>query len=394
MAERIPNLAALARARGEADWLVARREAAAARLLTLPPPVFRYGLGNRLPTAGWRRPTLAKAPAAAATRLAPGDARVLVQDFSAALATPVGLDAWQTLTARPDRRCPNLAAWQEAWGGEEIFVSVPAGVTLAEPVQLTLGVRSAAARRVLVAVGSGSRLTIVSRLHLTGGLLAEQLDILAGPGAVVDLLLLESGRGQAFRQTRLVAAAEAHLNFHQFVAGRGFRQTLTDFYLEGPRSTAQYRTASLGGGLREDESCHVSLHALDTHAEVRAEAVVGHDDKIVSRGRLVLHQAARGATGHERSEALLLEEGGEFVAQPDLAAENDLVQCGHEGAAAGPSTDQLFYLMARGLDRARATRFLVESFLAPFQRGLTGSGLEKEVAAIIKRQMKNRSYAA
>jgi Fe-S cluster assembly protein SufD len=63
------------------------------------------------------------------------------------------------------------------------------------------------------------------------------------------------------------------------------------------------------------------------------------------------------------NQALLLTETAEFDSKPELEIFADDVQCGHGSTASQIDETQLFYLMARGLERTEAEQLLIEAFL-------------------------------
>src|SRR5207253_7582422 len=79
--------------------------------------------------------------------------------------------------------------------------------------------------------------------------------------------------------------------------------------------------------------------------------------------KVVVKSGARGAHSQQSLRGLLAGAEAEIDVRPQLEIYTDDVRCAH-GATAGKLDDEmLFYLLARGLDRATAQRLLKWAFL-------------------------------
>ena len=61
---------------------------------------------------------------------------------------------------------------------------------------------------------------------------------------------------------------------------------------------------------------------------------------------------------------MLLEEGAEIFAKPELMIHADDVHCAHGNTAGGLDANSLFYLRSRGIGEGEARALLIEAFLA------------------------------
>ena len=63
-------------------------------------------------------------------------------------------------------------------------------------------------------------------------------------------------------------------------------------------------------------------------------------------------------------QALLLEDGAQVFAKPELEIYADDVECAHGNTSGALDEDQLFYLRARGIPEPQARALLTEAFIA------------------------------
>ena len=85
--------------------------------------------------------------------------------------------------------------------------------------------------------------------------------------------------------------------------------------------------------------------------------------RAVSSGKILVRKDAQKTDGHQLNKALLLSEGAEIDAKPELEIYADDVKCSHGATAGELDEDQLFYLRARGIEEAEARDLLVAAFL-------------------------------
>ena len=82
------------------------------------------------------------------------------------------------------------------------------------------------------------------------------------------------------------------------------------------------------------------------------------------QGKIHVEHGAQKTDARQHHQALLLEEGGEIDAKPELEIFADDVQCAHGNAIGALDENQLFYARARGIPEGEARALLVEAFLA------------------------------
>jgi Fe-S cluster assembly protein SufD len=83
----------------------------------------------------------------------------------------------------------------------------------------------------------------------------------------------------------------------------------------------------------------------------------------VFQGRIVVHSDAQGTDGHQLTKALLLSDGAEMDAKPELEIYADDVKCSHGATTGQLDETSLFYMRSRGIPEALARNLLIQSFL-------------------------------
>ena len=84
----------------------------------------------------------------------------------------------------------------------------------------------------------------------------------------------------------------------------------------------------------------------------------------VFQGKITVRPDAQGIEGHQLNKTLLLSDGAEIDAKPELQILADDVKCSH-GATAGELDESgLFYLRSRGIPEDVARQLLMTAFIA------------------------------
>ena len=72
---------------------------------------------------------------------------------------------------------------------------------------------------------------------------------------------------------------------------------------------------------------------------------------------------------------------------PKLIIATDEVACSHGASVSRIDTDQLFYLMSRGIDAAEATKIIVSGFTEPIVSALPSLGMQERFRALLERKI-------
>ena len=83
----------------------------------------------------------------------------------------------------------------------------------------------------------------------------------------------------------------------------------------------------------------------------------------VLAGKFKVERAAQKTDAEMAHNALLIEQGAEVFAKPELEIYADDVKCSHGATSVQIDEDEMFYLLARGIPPAVARQLLVGGFL-------------------------------
>lgn len=222
-------------------------------------------------------------------------------------------------------------------------------------------------RRLKVTVRRGVAAHVIET-HVAGaGFSCALIDYQLEPGAVLHRTVYQAGARTAAQ------VAMARIDLHQ---GAKVRQTALAFgarlarietrvdHLAGGSEAVLNGAYLAGDGFHADMTSHVrhSRPGCVTRQVVKGAARSG--GKGVFQGKFLVARPAQKTDARMEHHALLLEDGAEINAKPELEIYADDVQCTHGNTAGALDAAALFYMRQRGIPEAEARAMLTESFIA------------------------------
>lgn len=265
----------------------------------------------------------------------------------------------------------------------------------------------------LVDVSAGAPVHLHMVFEGPGAINAARVVFLLRPGA--ELLVTESHLGGAALSTALIEfTLNKNARLHRMVyqiggaseaqavtaiieqdAGAESLQTTLAFGAKVARletrlvhretgSKATLNAAYLAGaGLQADITTHVRHGAPSCVTRQLTKGAVLDGGRGVFQGKFhVPRTTGQQTDASMQHNALLLEEGAEVFAKPELEILADDVQCAHGNTSGALDAAQLFYLRQRGIPLVQARAMLTEAFIAQTLEG--AGGMEEALRAEAK----------
>jgi Fe-S cluster assembly protein SufD len=131
----------------------------------------------------------------------------------------------------------------------------------------------------------------------------------------------------------------------------------------GEHTQVGLRGVNLLGGQEHSDVTLVIDHAVP-HGTSRElyKTIIGGEGTGVFQGKVIVRPHAQKTDGGMKSNTLLLNDGATMFNKPELEIFADDVVCGHGATVAQMDSEQLFYLMARGLPRPQAEALVLQAF--------------------------------
>ncbi|MBB6672354.1 Fe-S cluster assembly protein SufD [Cohnella nanjingensis] len=420
--------AKLARSKNEPAWLVAWREEAGqlASTLDLPKPektpIHRWALD----VYGANRPGQAVASTAqlpqAITSLLPAEAKgaLIVQHNSSVVYTelPEELKAKgvvltsleeaarthedllrQHLMTAYQRDEHKLAALHAALWNGGVFLYVPRGVEIEEPIQALLFADDAEATfvpHILVIAEANSRFAFVENVNSAIG---DTETTLLHNGAVE--VFVKSGAHVRYAAVHHMEKAAIDVSYRRAVLDNDARiewiigdlhegNTLTDTksILKGNGSNSDAKIIAVGTGKQRVSLTTQAVHfGRASESDMITRAVMTEEATAIINGITKIEHGATKANGQQTEKVLMLSPKARGDANPILLIDEDDVKAGHAASVGQVNAEQVHYLMSRGIAKTEAERLIIYGFLDPVVSEIPLAGIREQLQRILERKL-------
>lgn len=276
---------------------------------------------------------------------------------------------------------------------------VPRGTRSEQPIHVVQLASGAAPDlvshpRLLLVAEPDSHVTLIQDFVSLGGergFTNAVAEVSLAAGAALDLVLLQRENSASFHVSNLEAriARDARCAVHTLTLGGGFVRNDLNAVLEDEGAALRLEGLSVAGGTQLVDNHTVVDHALP-HGESRQryKSVLGGRARGVFRGRVIVRPDAQKTSAEQSSANILLGDGAEIDAKPQLEIRADDVKCSHGASIGRLDENALFYLRSRGIDDARARDLLVQGFASEVLASLPSPALAEGLAELLREQMR------
>ena len=192
------------------------------------------------------------------------------------------------------------------------------------------------------------------------------------------------------RRIKISVGKSARVEFISADAGLGDYSADVEIDLRGDDSAADLEAVYFGDGKRRlDFNYVIRQHGKRTSANMNVRGALSDKCDKIFRGTLDFQRGAKGSTGRELEEVIILSAGTRNRSVPLMLAAEDEVD-GHHAVSIGRlDEEKIFYLMSRGLDKSEAERLIVEAAFNPVVDKIPDDNLRGELLETLQRRLSN-----
>jgi Fe-S cluster assembly protein SufD len=212
-------------------------------------------------------------------------------------------------------------------------------------------------------------------------------DIHLGEGAELTLLRSQQA-GHQVGLSRVTLEQDARYKSVAMISGGTLARHEAHVTLKAAQAHAELHSAVLGHGLSKaathaDFTYVIEHQAADTSSNTSAYNVLDGNARGVFQGKIIVRPDAQRVDAQMQTRAMMLSEGAEMDAKPELEIYADDVVCAHGSAIGELDRDALFFLRSRGLDEATARQLLVAAFLEQVTTHIDDEGLSEIMRQLV-----------
>lgn len=290
-----------------------------------------------------------------------------------------------------------LSALHEAYMDHILFLFVPKGVVVKDPLQFVFVMtdeRPGLAPHVVV-VAEEDSLVSVSEHYLNtsqaaGALHNGVVEIVARQHARVMYATIQDydANVTTYAYRRAWLENEAKIDWIAGEMNGGDTIVETASILQGDGSQSDNKVIAVGTGKQRvnytTRAVHVGRH---TDSQMTTRAVMRDESSGIFNGITKMEKGASCANGEQAERVLMLSPDARGDANPILLIDEDDVTAGHAASVGQVDESQLFYMMSRGIDKATALRLLIYGFLAPVISELPTEQIQSRLQSLVERKL-------
>ena len=300
-----------------------------------------------------------------------------------------------------------FAALHRAYVRNGTFLYVPRNVEVALPLEVfhwLSGADGSTFPHTLIIAEAGSKVTLVDyfesdRAEETGFACAVN-DLIVGPGAKVTYLCSQnwsektvSFQINATTVERDAAALSLHLNL-----GASYARLESLSRLAGAGGRSDMLAATVAEEAQEFDQRTLQDH-LEPHttSDLLYKNALADTSKTIFAGLIRVEPKAQHTDAYQKVRNLMLSDEAEANSMPGLEILADEVRCTHGATSGHIDAEELFYLLARGIDQKTAQELIVQGFLAEVLERLHTEDVTPKLASLLAEKfarMKRRQRQA
>jgi len=290
----------------------------------------------------------------------------------------------------PEERV-SAAAWTNA--SKTLVIEVEKEAESSEPsfVKIAPADSSAKAAHVVVVVGNHAKATIALD-HVGVGVLGENVEIVLGDGCQLNFVSLQEWEaGSTHVSTQFSRLGRDSSLKHVVVSmGGDVVRVVPSVALSAPGAEVNmYGVYLANSGNYFEHRPYVDHIAENCTSNVAYKgALQGAGAHTVWVGDVLIRESAVGTTTYELNRNLLLTDGSRADSVPNLEIETGKIEgAGHASASGRFDDEQLFYLMARGIEEEQAKKLVVRGFLSEVIQKIGIESIEERLIAAIETEL-------
>lgn len=245
--------------------------------------------------------------------------------------------------------------------------------------------------RVRVEAGEGVSVTLIDTALAGSGLSTSLLEINVATGAKVTRISLQEGGAAAIDlvHASIEIAAGASYEATALTFGARFARAETFATLHGQDALCRIDGAYLlAGTAHADATTRITHKGQGGTTRELFKGAVKDKARGVFQGKILVERAAQQTDARQNHHALMLTEGAEIDAKPELEIYADDVACAHGNTIGALDENALFYMRQRGIPLANARALLVQAFVTEVLDGIAHEGARDWLSGSVEGWMK------
>lgn len=276
------------------------------------------------------------------------------------------------------------------------FLHVPKGVVIDRPIEIwhwVEGKDAAIFPHTLIVLGEGASATVIDRFVSAGNepsLAVAVNDLTLGAGSRLSYVGVQdwSDTSTAFHLNTTEVAKDGTSTALQMNLGGAYIRGESDSHLLGEGSRSVMLSINPATGAREiDQRTFQDHFAPRATSDLLYHNALADSSRTIFAGLIKVEEEAHETDAYQKVRNLMLSDEAEANSMPGLEILADNVRCTHGATSGELNEEELFYMMARGIDPKQAAQLIVRGFFGTVLKRLENPVLEEHLGSVLDRKL-------
>lgn len=295
-----------------------------------------------------------------------------------------------------------LTAYQQAFLNSGIFLYVPKGVEIKQPIEAYLiqdsTVKQAMVSHVLIIAEENSQFSFIQHLTTKGDEANAahcMVEVVSGTNSHVHFSSVDElgANTYSFLHRRANLANDARFDWAVGIVND--QNTVGDITSEliGEGAHSESKVIAITTGKQSNGiNNRVVNRGKHTTANISQRGVLLEKSELIFNGIGDIIHGASGANAEQENRVLMMSDQAHGDANPILLIDEDDVIAGHAASVGQVDQNQLYYLMSRGIDKELAQRLVIRGFLGAVLEEIPLPEVRQEMIDVIERKLKDGQH--
>ncbi len=287
-----------------------------------------------------------------------------------------------------------FTALHHSFWNEGVFIYVPKNITVTLKNMFEIQTEGCGFSRILIVIEENSSLDYYRELKSKECnllcLKSSVMEIHAKQNSRLNVYDLQNYENNVINIENWKANLETNSGVNWFFGHFGGNvdrvKIDTLFFGEGSESTTY--GCFLGEDKQQFDFTTNAFHLVkNTSCNILVRGVLGGASNSIYRGKIKIVTGAQKTNSYLANNSLIFGEGAISNSIPSLEIDANDVKASHGATLGRPDEEELFYMMARGLNKKEAEKLIILGFFSPITEKIKENGLKEKFEDIIEKKV-------
>jgi Fe-S cluster assembly protein SufD len=208
--------------------------------------------------------------------------------------------------------------------------------------------------------------------------------------AFLKNIIIQEGKSNGHFYKYIKSSLKSGSNYENYILSSGLKLNKIEIEINLNNNDCRssiYSALNLTEDQHQEIKTRINHNSPNCKSYQKIKNVLNDNSRGVYQGKIFVGKIAQKTDAYQLSKALILNDGSEFDAKPELEIYADDVKCSHGSTSGNIDKDAVHYIMTRGITKKEAVKILINGFLNEVLENITIREVKIFLEKILKRQI-------